>query len=108
MVQDYLLQEPIYFEEVEWSYGPMYRAHALLDLSPPNRDLVVAKWYEVLARRRIHQVGGAVGFALICVTTLFIYLRLDDATRGYYSRWLATAALAAVAGSGAALYTWVV
>jgi len=108
LVQDHLLKEPIYIEESAWKYGPMFRAHVLLDLSPSNRDVVLSKWYEVIVRRRIHQVAVGIGFVLICLTTLFTYLRLDDATRGYYSRWLAGGAAAVVAGSAAALYTWLV
>jgi hypothetical protein len=108
MVQDYLLREPVFIEEVEWTYGPMYRAHLLLDLSPEKRDVLLKKWHEAVVRERLGHIGVGLVFVLICLATLLGYLRLDDATRGYYSRWLFSGALAIVAGSAAAIYTWIV
>lgn len=112
LVEDHMLREPIYVEEVEWKFGatlePMHKAYLLLDLSPPKRDLLLGKWREVLMRRRVTQIGSGLGFVLVCLATLATYLRLDDATKGYYSRWLAAGSVAVVAGSAAALYTWIV
>ena len=111
-VADHMLREPIFVEEVDWDFGatlaPMHRAYVYLDLSPEKRELLLGKWREELTRRRVNQIGGALGFVLVCLVTLVTYLRLDDATRGYYSRWLGTGAAAVVAGSAAALYTWIV
>jgi hypothetical protein len=106
-VQDFMLKEPIYVEEIDWHYGPMYKAHALLDLTPEKRELVLSYWNSTLMQKRIGQIGCGLGFLLVCVATLLGYLRLDDVTRGYYSRWLATGALAVVIASAAALYQWV-
>jgi hypothetical protein len=103
-VQDYMLREPIYIEEVDWTYGPMYKAHVLLDLAPEKREMILSHWHSTLVQKRIGQIGGGLAFLLVCVATLLSYLRLDDATRGYYSRWLATGALAVVAACAAALY----
>jgi hypothetical protein len=86
----------------------MHVAYVYLDLSPEKRDLLLGRWREELMRRRVNQIGSGLGFVLVCLVTLVTYLRLDDATRGYYSRWLATGAAAVVAGSAAALYTWIV
>jgi len=108
LVADHMLREPVFIEEVDWTYGPMYRAHVLLDLSPEKRDVLLATWHETLLRQRMTQIGGGLAFVLVCVATLFSYLRLDDATRGYYSRWLLTGAFGVVAGSAAVLYTWIV
>jgi hypothetical protein len=111
-VSDHMLREPIYVEEVDWDFGetlaPMYVAHAYLDLSPEKRELLLGKWRDELTKRRVNQIGGGLGFVLVCLVTLVTFLRLDDATRGYYSRLLATGAVAVVAGSAAALYTWIV
>ena len=107
LVEGHLLREPVYVEEVDWTYGPMYRAHVLLELSPEKRELLLSKWHETVIHRRLGQVGGALGFILVCVATLLAYLRLDDATRGYYSGWLLAGATAVVAGSAAVLYSWV-
>lgn len=106
-VEDHMLREPIYVEEVEWTYGPMYRAHLLLDLTPDTRERILSHWHGELVQKRMNQIGGSLGFLLVCVATLLGYLRMDDATRGYYSRWLAMGACGVVAGSAAALYHWV-
>jgi hypothetical protein len=112
LVADHMLREPIYVEEVDWDFGetlaPMYVAHAYIDLSPAKRDLLLGRWRDELTQRRVNQIGGGLGFVLVCLVTLVTYLRLDDATRGYYSKLLATGAAAVVAGSAAALYTWIV
>jgi hypothetical protein len=108
LVHDHLLREPPYVEEVDWTYGPMYRAHVLLDFSPEKRELLLSHWRESLTSRRLGQVGAGLGFAVLCLATLLGYLRLDDATKGYYTAWLRTGAVAVVGGSAAALYHWVV
>jgi hypothetical protein len=108
LVRDHFLSEPIFIEEVEWTYGPMYRAHALIDLAPEKRDLLLAQWHEVVLRERLEQIAGGLAFVFVCLITLFGYLRLDEATRGYYTRWLFAGASTLVAGSAAALYTWLV
>lgn len=111
LVADHMLREPIYLEEVDWDFGetlaPMHVAYVYLDLSPEKRELLLGRWRGELMQRRVNQIGGGLGFVLVCLVTLVTYLRLDDATRGYYSRWLATGAAAVVAGSAAALYTWI-
>jgi hypothetical protein len=111
LVADQMLREPIWVEEVDWDFGatlaPMHQAYVYLDLSPDKRDLLLGTWRQELMHRRMHQIGGGLGFVVVCLITLVTYLRLDDASRGYYSRWLGTAAAATVAGSAAALYTWI-
>jgi hypothetical protein len=106
-VRDHLLREPIFVEEVDWTYGPMYKAHILLDLSPDKRELILSHWNATVVEKRIGQIGGGIGFLLVCAATMLSYLRLDDATRGYYSRWLATGAVAVVTASAVFLYNWV-
>jgi len=107
LVEDHMLREPIFFEEIDWTYGPMYRAHLLLDLSPDAREVLLSHWHHELVQKRMNQVGGGLGFLLVCVATLLGYLRMDDATRGYYSRWLAAGAVGVVGASAAALVHWV-
>ena len=113
LVREQMLKEPIYVEEIEavspdWHFGPMYRAHLLIDLAPAKRDVLLATWHGEVLHERLGQIGGGAAFIFICLVTLFGYLRLDDATRGYYSKWLITGAATLVAGSAAVLYTWVV
>jgi hypothetical protein len=107
LLEDHMLTDRIYVEEVDWTYGPMYRAHLLINLSPENRQLLLNSWHQELVRHRLGQVGGALAFVLVCLATVLGYLRLDDATRGYYTGWLFAAAAAVVGGAGAALYAWV-
>jgi hypothetical protein len=106
-IQDHMLREPIFVEEIDWTYGPMYQAYLLLDLAPAKRELILSQWHSTIVQKRMNQVGGGLGFLLICVATLLGYLRLDDATRGYYTRWLATGAVAVVVASAAAVYRWI-
>jgi hypothetical protein len=111
LVQDRLVREE-FVEKVDWSYGPelgpVYRAYMLLELSPENRDLLVREWDQSIRQRRLGQIGGGFGFVVVCLLTVLGFLRLDDATRGYYTPWLMTGAGALVAGTGAALYTLLV
>ncbi len=108
LLHDHVLREPPYVEEVDWTYGPMYRAYVLLDFSPEKRELLLGHWRESLTSRRLGQVGAGLGFAVLCLATLLGYLRLDDATKGYYTGWLRTGVVAVVGGSAAAIYHWLV
>lgn len=110
LVQDRLIREE-FTEEVDWSYSslaPMYQSHLLVELSPAKRELMLDQWQHSVTQARVRQLGAGFGFVLVCLMTLLGYLRLDDATRGYYTGWLRTAAFGVVAATAAALYTWVV
>jgi hypothetical protein len=96
-----------FLEKVDWTYGPMYRAHLLLELSPAKRDVLLGEWRQVKLQQRVGQLGAGLGFVLVCLAALLGYLRLDEATRGYYTGWLRAGLVALVAGSAAVLYTWV-
>jgi hypothetical protein len=106
VVEDELLQNE-YIEKVDRTFGTMYRAHLLLALSPDKRETVLAEWNRSLAEHRLVQLGGGLGFLLVCLSAWLGYLRLDDATRGYYTPWLVALALGIVAGSGALVYSCV-
>ncbi len=102
LVSDHLVRKE-YLEKVDWTYGPMYRAHLLLELSPETRRIVLAEWCQAMAHQRLSQLGAGLAFVLVCLTSLLGYLRVDEATRGYYTPWLLTGAVAVVGSSAAIL-----
>jgi hypothetical protein len=54
-----------------------------------------------VARERMALVGKILAAVVAGLLTLLAYIRLDDLTKGYYSRWLATGAvLLAIVGAG--------
>ena len=113
LVHDELVTQD-YLEKIAWDYGPMYRAHLLLELSPENRAMLLADWeghwerrQQEVANRRLIWMGAGLAFVIVCLATLFGYFRLDEATRGYYTPWLLTGASAVVTGTAAILYTLV-
>lgn len=107
VIYDRLVRDE-HVETVDWTYGSMYRAHLLLELSPERRDNLISEWRQWVLERRLTQLGAGLGFVLICLSSVLGYLRLDEATRGYYSGWLRAGLVATVAGSAAVLYTWIV
>jgi hypothetical protein len=105
VVHDHFVRDE-FVEKVDWDYGPMYRAHLLLVLSPENRTVLLSRLHAAVLHRRLSQLGAGLAFVFLCLVTLLGYLRLDDLTRGYYTSWLLTGAITVVAGAGFALYSW--
>ena len=60
---------------------------------------------QALVQRRVGVAAGGMGLVIIVLGTLFGYLKLDTATRGYYSGRLKLAA-AAVILSAVTLGAW--
>ena len=104
----------IYHETVTFGdpIGRMEQFHALLELDSPFREELKAKWDKVTATSRLFQVGLFAGGALLLLSSVFGYFRLDNATRGYYTGRLqfmtAAAILAIIAGVVASAFgfTW--
>ncbi len=74
----------LWLEQDVREYGTMYRAHFLLQISPKNRDMLVTAYasrHELLLLKR---AGSALAILFLVGLTLFAYLRIDDATGGYY------------------------
>jgi hypothetical protein len=102
-IHDHLVREA-HIEKVAWTYGPMYRSYLLLELSPQRRDQLRADAEKTVVRRRLTLLSGGFGFVVTCLTTMLVYLRMDERTHGYYSGRLRIGAGLIVAAVGAGLY----
>lgn len=81
----------------------MHRQHALLDFSESFRELLDSKWSDVVQTSKLLTTGLGAGGLLGLLGIAFAYLRLDSATKGYYSgrlQFLAGAAILALAAAG--------
>lgn len=103
IISDLMLEDE-YVEPMEFDFSPMYRVHLLLKLSPQLRDTLAEHLSEQARQSRMYRIGAGFAFVLICTMVVLAYLRLDDATRGYYSKWLFTAAGGILVASGFLLY----
>ncbi len=98
-----------YDEEVVFSFGPMHQSHALLKFDDGFRRRVERDWKDTIALGRLFKTGFAAAAVLALLATFFAYLRVDTATRGYYTGRLrvgAAAAILGLAGSGAMVAHW--
>lgn len=81
-----------YAERYQSSVGPMWRVHANLRFDESVQRELRDHWRAAVLDRRLLLTGGG-GLALLALLgTLFGYLKLDTATRGYYTRRLQLAA----------------
>lgn len=110
-VQDHLVRDQ-FVTEVNWEAEgvdsppfaePMFQTHLLLELTPKQRDALLGMWQEDVLVERIRWLAAGSAFVLVLLATLAGYLRLDEATRGYYSGRLKLAAVAVVGVAGVAL-----
>lgn len=101
-VRRQIVQEE-YQETVQASFGPMINLHALLKFDKEMQQRIVLAHEQALVRGRIGMAAGGSGLLMVILGTMFGYLKLDTATRGYYSGRLKIAAaaviLTAVAGT---------
>jgi len=92
--------------------GPMHQFHAQLEFDESFRNEISRTWAGQIAESRLYQVGLGAGAALLLLSSVFGYFRLDNATRGYYTgrlQFLTAAAILAVVALGAAAafqFTW--
>lgn len=100
-------QQPVVYEEtVSTSFGPMKQLYWQLSFGERQaRDARMA-WHDYRIRSRLMLLGAAAGAVVALLATVYGYLRLDTATRGYYSGRLKLAA--ACAAMGALATTFVV
>lgn len=77
-----------YHDVARYSVGWMHENFALLEFGPDFRNEVNRRWTKVKANSRVAQVVLIAGGALSLVGSLFGFFRLDNATRGYYTRRL--------------------
>jgi hypothetical protein len=84
--------------------GPMYVVHMKLDKSPESRSRFVKIYNHELVGRRLVNLGGSLGFILICLAAISGYIRADEATKGYYTNRLRLLAAAGVGAGGVLVY----
>ncbi|MDP6446710.1 MAG: hypothetical protein QF805_23160, partial [Pirellulaceae bacterium] len=74
-----------YDEVIEVSVGKMYQSHRLLEFDNTFRREIDRRWQDVVATGRLLTLGlGSFG-VLGLMGIAFGYLRLDTATKGYYT-----------------------
>jgi hypothetical protein len=83
-------------EPVQASFGPMVNLYALLQFDKKLQDRIVREHEQALVQRRVGVTAGGMGLVIVVLGTLFGYLKLDTATRGYYSGRLKLAAAAVI------------
>lgn len=99
-----------YHDVARYSVGWMHENFALLEFGPEFRRDLDARWTKVRATSRLAQTGLISGGALLLLTSIFGYFRVDNATRGYYTgrlQFMTAAAILAVVGGGAVLAQWI-
>ena len=97
-------------EQVEFDYGVMNQSHALVKLDKQLQAALDQRWSKVRATSRLFQMGLGAAAVLLLLGTMFSYLKLDTATRGYYTGRLqfgAAAAILAVIAAGVVFANWI-
>ncbi len=94
-----------YFAPKDTSVGPMLEVHALAVFDRRGRELLSDARRARLIRQRLEGTAGVVALVMGLMGTLFGYLKLDTATRGYYAGRLKLAA-GAMAFAVVGLVTW--
>ncbi|GMQ80448.1 MAG: hypothetical protein BMS9Abin04_440 [Planctomycetia bacterium] len=75
--------------------GPMRRIHALLEFDEPVERFLVQSWENRERVERLGLAGVCAAAVLGLIGVVFVYLKIDTATRGFYSRRLKAAAVLA-------------
>jgi hypothetical protein len=99
-----------YHDVARYSVGWMHENFALLEFDPGFRNELDRRWTKVRATSRLAQTGLVSGAALLLLTSVFGYFRLDNATRGYYTgrlQFMTAAAILGIVGVGAVLAQWI-
>jgi hypothetical protein len=91
--------EPTQAPQSGW---PMFNLHALVRIDRKTHDLIRREHETALVQARLGYATGAFGLLLVLLGTAYGYLRLDTATKGYYSGRLKLAATAVILTAAAA------
>jgi hypothetical protein len=83
---------------VETSAGKMHQSHVLLKITPEFRAALDARWQQVVQYARVLSTSGIALGVLVMLGMLFAYFRVDNATKGYYTRRLQMLLVAAILG----------
>jgi hypothetical protein len=102
---DYILEELVkeqFTEIVQSSFAQMVQVHALVRIDDATHRLIQQKHNAALVQARLGYTIGAFGLLLALLGTAYGYLKLDTATKGYYSGRLKLAATAVILTAAAA------
>ncbi|MHB9045870.1 MAG: hypothetical protein ACYC35_08025 [Pirellulales bacterium] len=83
-------------ETVQASFGPMLQLHVLLQFDDGVRNELQEMRRARLVEERIWYVTGIAGLVVVLLGTVFGFLKLDTATKGYYTGRLLLAAAAMI------------
>lgn len=102
--------ENLYADVATYSVGEMHESFALLEFDKGFRDELGQRWDGIRSTSRLTQLGVFAGAALLLLSSVFGYFRLDNATRGYYTgrlQFLTAAAILGVIGAGVFAAQWI-
>ena len=96
-IKEHLVRDKVFDEVIiSPSVGEMRQTHALLQFDASFRRELDERWGQIKATGRLGQVGLGVGGVLALLAAFLGYLRMDTATRGYYTGRLQFAAAVAI------------
>jgi hypothetical protein len=88
----------------------MHSLHVLLQFPESYRQQLDSCWKDTIVARRLTRVVVLSGALFALLATLYLYLRLDLATKGFYTRRLqcgVAVAILALVASGVLLARWI-
>jgi hypothetical protein len=89
---------------VHKDYGTVYETTLAVDVSPQRRASLIEAYNRELVRHRLVTLGAALAFVLTCLASICGYVCADEATKGYYTKWLRMLAAAGVGAAGVIIY----
>jgi hypothetical protein len=106
----FVKRDNMYHDVAKYSVGWMHEHFALLEFSPDFRNELDRRWTQVRATSRLAQTGIFSGAAILLISSIFGYFRLDNATRGYYTgrlQFMTAAAILATLVASGVLAQWI-
>jgi hypothetical protein len=88
-----------YVETSTRSFGPMKRLHTQIEFTPEIDHELMRRWDAQVREDRFAYVGLGAGSVLGLLGMVWGLLKLDTATKGYYSKWLFIGVPAAIMGA---------
>jgi len=88
-----------YVETVERSIGPMKKLYLQIEFTPDIDRELRQRWDAYERRERFAVAGVSAGSLLGLLTLVFALLKVDTATKGYYTKRLFIGVPAAIIGS---------
>jgi hypothetical protein len=85
-------------------YKVWFEAAYQADFTPALKAEILAAHDRDVVRGRLGVLAGLVGFLLACLAALAGYIRMDEATKGYYTSPLRLVAAAGVGAAGVLIY----